>query len=104
MKALTAQPGLLASKFDRLSSKYDQWTVGNGCTYYGWLARAARAAPEGLRGPDATIIDVACGIGLPGQMLRRFACNIAVFHMHRTRATCAVHMKRRSVSNAHERA
>jgi len=29
MKALTAQPGLLAAKFDRMASKYAVWTVGN---------------------------------------------------------------------------
>ena len=28
MKALTAQPGLLAAKFDRMASKYAVWTVG----------------------------------------------------------------------------
>jgi len=70
MKALTAQPGLLATKFDRLAGKYDEWTAGNGCTYYGWIARAARVAPEGLRGAGASVLDVACGIGLPGHMLR----------------------------------
>jgi len=70
MRELTAQPGKLAAKFDRLSDKYDQWTVGNGCTYYHWLAAATRAASAELRAPDARIVDVACGIGLPGHMLR----------------------------------
>jgi len=70
MMKLTSQPGLLAAKFDKLSNKYDQWSVGNGCTYYGWLARMARAAPQELRGPGATTVDVACGIGLPGHTLR----------------------------------
>uniref|UniRef100_A0A7S2IGZ9 N-acetyltransferase domain-containing protein n=1 Tax=Haptolina brevifila TaxID=156173 RepID=A0A7S2IGZ9_9EUKA len=70
MLALTSQPGLLASKFDKLSDKYDQWSVGNRCTYYGWLARMMRAAPPQLRGPGAMGVDVACGVGLPGHMLR----------------------------------
>jgi len=70
MKQLTSQPGLLASKFDKLSDKYDQWTVGNRCSYYHWLARASHAASAGLRAPEATIVDVACGIGLPGHTLR----------------------------------
>ena len=65
-----AQPGLLAKKFDRLSDKYDQWTAGNRCTYYDWLARTARAAGETLSRRDARVLDVACGIGLPGHMLR----------------------------------
>lgn len=69
MKQLTAQPGLLAQKFDKLSNKYDQWTVGNGCTYYEWLASSARTAVE-LRAEDAVVLDVACGIGLPGHVLR----------------------------------
>eukprot|EP00326_Haptolina_ericina_P026254 CAMPEP_0181178306 /NCGR_PEP_ID=MMETSP1096-20121128/5654_1 /TAXON_ID=156174 ORGANISM="Chrysochromulina ericina, Strain CCMP281" /NCGR_SAMPLE_ID=MMETSP1096 /ASSEMBLY_ACC=CAM_ASM_000453 /LENGTH=694 /DNA_ID=CAMNT_0023266575 /DNA_START=24 /DNA_END=2108 /DNA_ORIENTATION=- len=69
MAQLMAQPGRLAAKFDRLSDKYDQWTVGNRCTYYDWLAKAAATAPE-LRSATATVIDVACGIGLPGHMLR----------------------------------
>eukprot|EP00316_Scyphosphaera_apsteinii_P015515 CAMPEP_0119316254 /NCGR_PEP_ID=MMETSP1333-20130426/39188_1 /TAXON_ID=418940 /ORGANISM="Scyphosphaera apsteinii, Strain RCC1455" /LENGTH=685 /DNA_ID=CAMNT_0007321855 /DNA_START=36 /DNA_END=2093 /DNA_ORIENTATION=- len=69
MKQLTAQPGKLAAKFDRLADKYDDWTVGNQCTYYGWIASCARAAGE-LRGKEASILDVACGIGLPGHMLR----------------------------------
>jgi len=70
MKALTAEPGMLASKFDRLSNKYDQWTVGNQCTYYHWLARASRSAADSLRSAEATVLDVACGIGLPGHTLR----------------------------------
>jgi len=69
MKALTAQPGLLAAKFDRMASKYAVWTVGNRCTYYDWIARSARAATDELRGEGA-VLDVACGIGLPGHQLR----------------------------------
>ncbi|KAL1514753.1 hypothetical protein AB1Y20_003839 [Prymnesium parvum] len=68
MQQLTSQPGLLAAKFDRLATKYDQWTVGNRCTYYDWIARLAISNAEALQ--DAAIIDVACGIGLPGHMLR----------------------------------
>ena len=62
--------GRLAHKFDRLSTNYDEWTVGNHCTYYGWIAAAARRATEHQRGPTARTIDVACGTGLPGHMLR----------------------------------
>ena len=69
MKQLTAQPGKLAPKFDRLSTKYDQWTVGNRCTYYDWLARMSSSAGQ-LLDADSTAVDVACGIGLPGHMLR----------------------------------
>jgi len=70
MKQLTAEPGKLAAKFDKLSRKYDQWTAFNRCTYYHWMARVAASASQQLRGRDATIVDVACGIGLPGHMLR----------------------------------
>jgi len=70
MKALTAEPGRLARKFDRLAERYDHWTAGNRCSYYHWLARASRAARPALRAADASIVDVACGIGLPGHTLR----------------------------------
>ena len=71
MKKLTAQPGKLAEKFDRLSTKYDEWSVGNRCSYYDWLARmSASARGSSLLGSGATVLDVACGIGLPAHMLR----------------------------------
>ena len=71
MKKLTAQPGKLAEKFDRLSTKYDEWSVGNRCSYYDWLARmSASASGSSLLGSGATVLDVACGIGLPAHMLR----------------------------------
>lgn len=70
MKKLTEQPGVLSAKFDRLSTKYDQWTVGNKSRVEHWLAHTARAAAPELRSPDVRILDVACGIGLPAHMLR----------------------------------
>lgn len=70
MKKLTAQPGKLAEKFDRLSTKYDEWSVGNRCSYYDWLARMSASAGSSLLGSGATVLDVACGIGLPGHMLQ----------------------------------
>jgi len=70
MAQLTAQPGKLAAKFDRMAEKYCDWTVGNHCSYYHWVARAAREVGVELQGADARILDVACGIGLPGHTLR----------------------------------
>merc|ERR1712100_13086 len=70
MKQLTAEPGLLAAKFDRLSGKYDHWTTGNRPRVQEWLARQAHAHEADLGNKDVHILDVACGIGLPAHQLR----------------------------------
>lgn len=70
MKQLTSQPGLLASKFDRLSSKYDHWVVGNRSQVEYWLSRCARKHASVFGGKSTRMLDVACGIGLPGHQLR----------------------------------
>jgi len=70
MKQLTSQPGLLASKFDRLSSKYDHWVVGNRSQIEYWLSRCARKHASVFSGRSTRMLDVACGIGLPGHQLR----------------------------------
>jgi predicted TPR repeat methyltransferase len=70
MKQLTSQPGLLASKFDRLSSKYDHWVVGNRSQVEYWLSRCARKHASVFGGKSTCMLDVACGIGLPGHQLR----------------------------------
>jgi len=70
MKQLTSEPGLLATKFDRLSSKYDHWVTGNRSRCQDWLARQAHAQKADLGKKDVRILDVACGIGLPAHQLR----------------------------------
>lgn len=70
MKKLTSEPGLLASKFDRLSHNYDHWVVGNRSRVEQQLSRLARRYVADFGGLDTQIVDVACGIGLPGHQLR----------------------------------
>lgn len=70
MKQLTSQPGLLASKFDRLSSNYGHWVVGNQSQVEYWLSRCARKHASVFGGKSTRMLDVACGIGLPGHQLR----------------------------------
>jgi len=70
LDALRAQPELLAAKFSRLAVKYDQWVVGNQSKVEGWLGRTASVRLSGESSESRRVVDVACGIGLPGQTLR----------------------------------
>ena len=69
MKKLIEDEAKLASKFDKLSGKYDQWTVGNQSKIERFVAScASRVTIESSR--SYRILDVACGPGLQGQVLR----------------------------------
>eukprot|EP00656_Telonema_subtile_P003648 TRINITY_DN11660_c0_g1_i6.p1 TRINITY_DN11660_c0_g1~~TRINITY_DN11660_c0_g1_i6.p1 ORF type:complete len:381 (-),score=84.19 TRINITY_DN11660_c0_g1_i6:576-1718(-) len=70
MAALKAEPEELASKFDRLASKYDHWVVGNQSRVEGWLSQTCTARCSGERSAECVVADVACGVGLPGHTLR----------------------------------
>lgn len=79
MKKLSANPEHLVTKFDRLSSKYDVWTVGNKSVVMHWIAKRAKSKsmnPTGLSlaDPNSNVLDVACGTGLPGHTLRLSGC------------------------------
>jgi len=70
MQKLTAAPGELAAKFDKLSSKYDHWSSGNCSRVQEWLGATARNHQGELGGSKISVLDVACGIGLPAHQLR----------------------------------
>merc|ERR1712217_25256 len=70
MKKLMKEPGLLAAKFDRLSTRYHEWHVGNRSRVEFWLAGRARKHFDEYGGPTTRILDAACGIGLPAHQLR----------------------------------
>lgn len=65
-------PSVLASKFDRLANRYDHWTVGNQSKVESFIVRCARETSSALSeaGTGARVLDIACGIGLQGQVLR----------------------------------
>lgn len=65
-------PSVLASKFDRLANRYDHWTVGNQSKVESFIVRCARETSSALleAGAGARVLDLACGIGLQGQVLR----------------------------------
>ena len=64
-------PTVLASKFDRLANQYDHWTVGNQSKVESFIVRCAKASSALHNLGRATrVLDVACGIGLQGQVLR----------------------------------
>ena len=66
MKELGSKPGQLARKFSRLSGKYGEWAVGNRTVVEEWISRMARAHAATFGGPAVHVLDLACGIGLPG--------------------------------------
>jgi len=78
MKQLQSDP--LALKFDRLSTHYDHWTVGNSSKVESFIVQSAKnnasiLLPRSQDTPSSVevrILDVACGIGLQGQVLRLF--------------------------------
>jgi predicted TPR repeat methyltransferase len=76
-------PARLAAKFDRLSENYDHWTVGNQSRVESFIVQCAKKnemiifdneACDDVDKPSKTrkakVLDVACGIGLQGQVLR----------------------------------
>jgi ubiquinone/menaquinone biosynthesis C-methylase UbiE len=63
-------PQQLASKFDRLANRWEEYVVG--CKYeevFAWLVRAAGALAPAVK-KDGHFLDVACGVGLMGHTLR----------------------------------
>lgn len=75
MKQLAADPAKLARKFDRLAPNYEAWTVGNRSVVMNWIARSARLAQHSpILASFSTVLDVACGVGLPGHTLRLCGC------------------------------
>lgn len=80
MSILKGNPEKLAQKFDKLASRYDHWTVGNCSQVEQFIASMAesRLLPsQTMVGDDIKngrlkqrVLDVACGIGLQGQVLR----------------------------------
>lgn len=72
MKRLQDDPSILASKFDRLANRYDHWTVGNRSKVESFIVRCVRETSRVLPGAGrgTRVLDVACGIGLQGQILR----------------------------------
>ena len=70
MMKLCQDPELLASKFDRLASKYDEWASGNMSKVDSWIAKQAVCYYPSFGGGSTRVLDVACGIGLPSQTTR----------------------------------
>jgi ubiquinone/menaquinone biosynthesis C-methylase UbiE len=70
MASFARDPGQLASKFDRLANRWEEYVVG--CKYqevFAWLVRAADALAPSLK-KGGHFLDVACGVGLMGHTLR----------------------------------
>ena len=72
LKRLANDPEQLAQKFDKLSTYYDQWTVGNRSKVERFIVQSARHWISSMSSPSTglRVLDVACGIGLQGQILR----------------------------------
>lgn len=76
MKQLERDPSQLASKCDRLSAHYDDWTVGNSSKVESFIVRSTRLnfrilpVAESRGTTRARVLDIACAIGLQGQVLR----------------------------------
>mmetsp|Transcript_7935 Transcript_7935/g.12153 ORF Transcript_7935/g.12153 Transcript_7935/m.12153 type:complete len:677 (+) Transcript_7935:62-2092(+) len=69
LKKLSQDPEKLAKKFDLLSTHYDHWTVGNRSKVESFIVKCSKRLQES-DGSNLSIMDVACGIGLQGQVLR----------------------------------
>jgi len=70
MQQLCTDSEQLAAKFSQLSTKYDHWVLGNGSRVEEWLAQMAHQKLSTVNTSKMRAVDVACGIGLPGQTLR----------------------------------
>jgi GNAT superfamily N-acetyltransferase/SAM-dependent methyltransferase len=70
MMELARDPALLAAKFDKLSSKYDEWASGNKSKVDLWIAKQAWHFASSYGQGSTRVLDVACGIGLPAQTTR----------------------------------
>ena len=70
MMELSNDSARLASKFDRLSDKYDEWASGNQSKVDRWIAQQAVYFSPKHGGSDTKVLDLACGIGLPSQTTR----------------------------------
>ena len=71
MNDLATDTNKLVRKFDRLSAHYDHWAVGNRSKVERFIVQCARSNTL-FQLHDATtrVLDIACGIGLQGQILR----------------------------------
>uniref|UniRef100_A0A7S3DY70 N-acetyltransferase domain-containing protein n=1 Tax=Entomoneis paludosa TaxID=265537 RepID=A0A7S3DY70_9STRA len=71
MKRLVENEAALSTKFDKLSGRYDHWTVGNASKVEQYVAQWAkqRLLKRSLESKHR-FLDMACGIGLQGQTLR----------------------------------
>lgn len=73
MKKLSQDETALATKFDRLSERYDHWTVGNQSKVERFIVSCAKGLLKKSALDSSSLLrtlDVACGIGLQGQTLR----------------------------------
>lgn len=70
MQELANDPKKLASKFDRLAPKYDQWATGNRSKTDNWLVKQIRSDIQNNNGKQLKCLDISCGIGLPAHTLR----------------------------------
>ena len=71
MRKFANDDKMLASKFDRLAPKYDQWATGNRSKVENWLVKQIRY--DNLINNNRKqfkCLDISCGIGLPAHTLR----------------------------------
>lgn len=78
MKELATNSQKLASKFDKLSLKYDEWVTINRSKIDNWLVKLARSKlPSNEK--KIKCLDIACGIGRPSHTLR--LCGLTNAHI-----------------------
>ncbi|KAJ3122625.1 hypothetical protein HK098_002711 [Nowakowskiella sp. JEL0407] len=78
MKLLSEIPSLLASKFDRLANKWEDFVTGCGYSpLFTWLCDMCEEPLSHLKdtsisknSEDLSVMDLCCAIGLPGHTLR----------------------------------
>lgn len=70
MRVLATNSQKLASKFDRLAMKYDQWVTSNRSKVNNWLVKCIRSHTNKWIKKKLKCLDIACGIGLPAHTLR----------------------------------
>eukprot|EP00039_Didymoeca_costata_P028614 m.21725 g.21725 ORF g.21725 m.21725 type:complete len:698 (+) comp7217_c0_seq1:401-2494(+) len=72
MEKLKQDPQKLAAKFNKLAPTYDHWTTGNKSRVQHWLCKKTQEylQKHSTTESEEAVLDVACGIGLPGQTMR----------------------------------
>jgi hypothetical protein len=68
MSELAQRPEALAATFDRMSSRYHVWTVGNKSQVEYWISKQMRLHSPQLMG--ARVLDACCGIGLMAHQIK----------------------------------